>query len=427
MFPQGLYEKIDLGDDGLVYDALTSLGFIHVDGVGPPTSPPTRPVQGYGNDLGQLWISGGTFAYHTIDPGGTDSAFTHDLYVSDPATRTQIFDEVGDGGFSWLIGGGVTGFVQWQGAGNYVENLLWREVWNYIAEHVHSGTGAAHQLAVRYRDHALFAGGFASLTPALRVVDIFLGGDPFTVDTFFWGDRTIGPHDGLRVVDTLVPGDVVRSDNFFWNGPMQTNRDVQDYVEDHLYGMVKDILVAGANVTIDDDDDDETLTLAAAVAPGTGDGVVNAVTLDVTGQELTVTLGRTIAGVVEGTVTLPAATPGPGAFVWPAPTKLAAVTIGVNTAVAVGYQIGAVTDNTLMLQIMGNNGDTGYTVLPIIWLPVSEAGDALNTSTASISVPIRHNRKMYLARDAANMLVGAVNNSDVGTSYDFWITEIPSA
>ena len=313
VYGQGLYEKIDLDDDGLLYDALTSLGFVHVDGVGPPTQPPTRPVQGYGNDLGQLWISGGTFAYHTVDPTGSESAFTHALYVSDPVTRTQIFDEAGDGGFSWIIAGGVTGFVQWQGAGNYVENLLWREVWNYIAEHVYGpGSGANHQTAVRYRDHAFFAGGFHTLTPALRVIDIFLGGDPFAPDTYFWGKNVVSPADGLRVVDTLVPGDVERSDNFFWNGPFQTLRDVQDYVEDHHYGMIKDVLVAGANVTITADDADQTLTIAAGGGGGGGaDGVVETATMMVTGQALLLTLGLTVGPDVTATVMLPTAPPGP--------------------------------------------------------------------------------------------------------------------
>ena len=45
VFGQGAYQKINLGDR-YIYDALATLGFVHVDGTGPPTTQPERPVQG---------------------------------------------------------------------------------------------------------------------------------------------------------------------------------------------------------------------------------------------------------------------------------------------------------------------------------------------------------------------------------------------
>ena len=154
----------------------------------------------------------------------------------------------------------MTGFSQWQGAGNYTENLLWREVWNYLAEHVLTGTDATQ--AERYRDHALFTGSFHALTPALRVVDIFLAGDPFAMDTYFWGDNQVGSG-GLRTITALNPGTIERSDNFFWNGPFTTLRDVQDYVEDVFHGMLGDELVAGTGIEIIEDASDKTWTINA--------------------------------------------------------------------------------------------------------------------------------------------------------------------
>ena len=466
VFTRGLYELLIL--DGLwTYDALTSLGIIHIDGTGPPTTQPFRPGQGYVNDLGQLWIGGGTFAYHSVDPEGTDAGFVHTKYVRNPITRTEIFDTAGDGGFTHIRNGGPTGFTQWQGAGNYVENLLWREVWNYLVEHVL--VGAARATAIRYRDHAFFAGSFPSLIPALRIIDIFIGGDPFEADTYFWGDSSLGGT-GLQVVTALTPGTVERSDNFFWNGPFQTGRDVQDYLEGHLYGMIKDIIEPGANVTITADDSDETLSIAATAGGGGGaDGVVTAGTITAGINGIALRLERSVgndvvippvslinvlnfsdlnggissAQIPDDTIHRAAILDdqvneqklsasvraqlggggGGGPFTWPVPTEID-VTLSQNLGIAIGYLIDNIA-NDITVQARAAGGGVAYTRIPGSWLPEENAGASIGGS--GLKIPISHNRRMYLARTAAGQLLAAVNNTDVGTAFNFRITEDPVA
>ena len=261
VFNRNLYGKLEV-DEGYVYDEYAITTRIHSTGTGPPTESPTRPNLTYQNSLAQVWVGGGTYVYHAVDPTGTSEAFTHEKYVAHPSTRTEIFSVGGDGGFTWVRNLGVSGFSQWQGAQNYVEGLLFREVWNYLAEHIYP-TGSDHDDAIALRDHGFFAGGFHHQVEALRVVDIALAGDPFVEDRYFWGGNTVG-NSGLKLITTFVPGTVSRSDTFFWRGPLATTQDITTYFEANSYVFTKDELVEGSNITITADDADQTLTISAA-------------------------------------------------------------------------------------------------------------------------------------------------------------------
>ena len=318
VFDAGIWEKTDIGDGTLDYHKLTTLGLVHRDIVGPPTEPPTRPGQGAVDDLGRLWLAAGEWIYNHLSATGTASPFTNAQYVAHPATRPDILADGGDGGFTWLRNGGQTGFAQYQGTsgGDYTENLLWNGVggiWSYIAEHVHTA-GAAHDLAVHYRDNSVFLGGFSSRAAAVSELALRITDAEFVANTYIYGDNrsNVG---GLHVINSFTGGSTVRSDNFTWNGPHATTHNVAQYFEQHSYLFTKDELVAGAGISITADDSDQTLTIAATgtPTPGTSDGVVESGAFDLTGQDLGLTLVRSVgADVVIPAVTLPAGGGGGG-------------------------------------------------------------------------------------------------------------------
>ena len=175
------------------------------------------------------WIAGGQYVYSHTDPVGTGSQFDHTKYVRDPSDRPAILSTGGDGGFSWLANGGVSGFVQYQGttAADYTDALLWVDVWTYLADHVLVGDATA----IRYRDVARFLGGFNSVQAALDELNLQIVTAEFAADTYFFGVNT----DGIYQVDTFVGGVVTRSDNFHWRGPLTITDDIANYITDHLY------------------------------------------------------------------------------------------------------------------------------------------------------------------------------------------------
>ena len=233
----GLWEVL-VGEEGvLLYERLAAVSLTHSDEVGAPISPPTSLPAFHTDSLGRLWVGGSEIVINHTDPTGTDSAFLHPKYVSDPSTRSEILTTAGDGGFSWLINGGYSGFVQFVGTtpADYREGLIWHDIWNYMSEHVYPPDpgGPDHDRAQRYEDDGVFLGGLDSLDAALtevslRITDI---GD-FAADTFFWGDRT-EPDDGLRVIDTFTLGEVTRITRYFWRGPSVVTADIASWINDH--------------------------------------------------------------------------------------------------------------------------------------------------------------------------------------------------
>ena len=272
VFERGLFALIDDGTGTLLYDPYSSRTLIHSDGVGPPTEPPRHPALSYQNSLGQQWIGGGTYVYHSVDPLGSSDLFVHEKYVPHPATRTEIFDTAGDGGFTRIRHGGTASFSQWQGSGNYVEGLLFREVWNYLAEHVYP-SGADHAAAVAYRDHGYFSGGFSHFVEALRNIDIFLAGDAFAANRYFWANDSIN-QGGLRVLTAFTPGTTSRDDTFFWRGPTAVTADIPAWMDLNSYAYTEAELVAGAGISITPDPADQTLTITATGGGGGGGTLV---------------------------------------------------------------------------------------------------------------------------------------------------------
>ena len=230
-----------------------------------------------------------------------------------------------------------------------------------------------------YRDFGYDAAGHPSLLPVLRIVDIILAGDPLPANRYFYYLNT-GHNRGLHVVTSLVPGVIEVVNETHWTGPLTTTRDVQDYVEDVFHSMVGDELQAGANITIIDNPTDSTWVIS--------------------------TVG------------------GGAPFILPSPTKVEVTTTAASTAVSTGITLGAITFNNIMIQCQSPSGAVAQTIMPIAWLPVAAVGANLSTTGNSMSVPISHNRKVYFARNASNVLVFAPNNlNDVG-AYHIWVTEM---
>ena len=65
---EGLYQKVDDGQGELLYDRLTSRGFLHRDGVGAPLDPPTRAGEAYMDDLGRQWNAAGQVHISITNP-----------------------------------------------------------------------------------------------------------------------------------------------------------------------------------------------------------------------------------------------------------------------------------------------------------------------------------------------------------------------
>ena len=260
VYRQGGYEKADVGTGTLAFHKYSIAGAIHSMGAGDPVSRPTTVLGTYTDRLGRFYTVGGDPRLITTDPTGTSIPFVHASYVPHPADRQDIYDEGGDGGFSWLRNGGFNGFRQWQGDNiNYTENLIFFECWNYLAEHT-AALKAAH-----YRDNGIFLGGNAGRTQALRELQLRITAAEFELDTVIYGDNRIG-HGGLHLITSFVEGVVTESlDELFYRGPHATIDDVHTIVEDALAAL-QTVEVHITQASYDDAADDDDVVHFLAIA-----------------------------------------------------------------------------------------------------------------------------------------------------------------
>ena len=388
-FDAGIWEKTDIGDGTLAYHKLTTLGLVHRDIVGPPTEPPNRPGQGAVDNLGRLWLAAGEWIYNHLSATGTAAAFVNAQYVAHPATRPDILADGGEGGFTWLRNGGQTGFAQYQGTSgsSYTENLLWNGiggVWDYIAEHVHVA-GAAHDLAVHYRDGSVFLGGFSSRDAALAELSLRIVDTEFEVNTWIYGNNHSGTG-GLHVIETFNGGSTVRSDNFTWVGPYATVDNVAQYTEQHFHGMLVDELVAGAGIEIVEDAADKTLTIAATGAP-----------------------------------------PTPGAFMLPAPTT---DTITLSNGSFAATNVDKPAAGAVLINVAADNDYAASVIVPVSLLDTVNAGvdtGVVALGTNALAYPIGNNRRLYVGYVTGGVILLGTNNGDVAGTASVEITLLPVA
>ena len=197
----GLYEKVDGA-----YSRLTSKGFVHFDGVGPPTNPPTAPAQSYVDNQGQLWVSGDQITVTTTTPQITDSNFTSAFYTTTAVSPADLTD----GQFSWTASGY---FLQRQGPTSH-SGATWNEIWTYIA-----GISPS-DFHNNLRDNTDFLGPYDTREDAAnarqresdntKVYYYILNGNPGS----------------LKRIDTFTPGATLTVDHFFWRGPFLISTDV---------------------------------------------------------------------------------------------------------------------------------------------------------------------------------------------------------
>ena len=226
LFFSGLYEKLNSG-----YSRVVSSGFSHTRGSGPPTVDPEYEGQAYINELGQLWVAGGTFRHIETSASGTSSAFVHVKYVRDPADQPEIISMGGDGGFWWPIAVQTIGNF-WQTLGitpPLDQTRTWNEVWTYII--TLSGFDVASNR--RRRDNSQFFGGFSSAQDAYEALDRIITQADFDGDTtdYYWGLNSFDPTAyGVQRVDTWAAATIVETDTLFWNGPFYTVIDLVNWV-----------------------------------------------------------------------------------------------------------------------------------------------------------------------------------------------------
>ena len=204
----GLYEKVDGA-----YSRLTSKGFVHFDGVGPPTSPPTAAAQSYVDNDGRLWVSGDQTTHNTTTPQITDSNFTNAFYNTTAGSPADLTD----GQFTWT---GSNYFLQRQGPTSHA-GATWNEIWTYIANI--SPSNSHNNL----RDNTDFLGPYDTREAAAdarqresdnsKVYYYVLNGIPGQI----------------KRIDTFTPGATLIVDHFFWRGPFLVSADVITLIGQH--------------------------------------------------------------------------------------------------------------------------------------------------------------------------------------------------
>ena len=248
LFFSGLYEKLNSG-----YSRVVSSGFSHTRGSGPPTVDPEYEGQAYINELGQLWVAGGTFRHIETSASGTSSAFVHVKYVRDPADQPDIISMGGDGGFWWPIAVQTIGNF-WQTLGILPpldQTRTWNEVWTYIT--TLSGFDVASNQ--RRRDNSQFFGGFSSAQDAYEALDRIITQADFDGGTtdYYWGLNSFDPTAyGVQRVSTWAAATIVETDTLFWNGPFYTVIDLVNWVGNNAEAMNDSLLRAGYGITADD-------------------------------------------------------------------------------------------------------------------------------------------------------------------------------
>ena len=248
LFFSGLYEKLNSG-----YSRVVSSGFSHTRGSGPPTIDPEYEGQAYINELGQLWVAGGTFRHIETATSGTSSAFTHVKYVRDPSDQPEIISMGGDGGFWWPIAVQTIGNF-WQSLGitpPLDQTRTWNEVWTYITSL--SGFDVASNQ--RRRDHSLFFGGFSSAQDAYEALDRIITQADFDGGTtdYYWGLNSFDPTAyGVQRISVWTAAGVVETDTLFWNGPFYTVIDLVNWVGNNAEAVNDSLLRAGYGITSGD-------------------------------------------------------------------------------------------------------------------------------------------------------------------------------
>ena len=223
---EGLYQKVDDGQGGLLYDRLTSRGFLHRDGVGAPIDPPVRAGEAYMDDLGRQWNAAGQVHISITDPTGTTqtvaAADFGSQYVPDPSGYGDLMTRGGEG--AWYVERYNNNFPQIQGTAvaDIVLSNTFRGVYYWIVANVTGANTATNRF---YRDNTTFLGSFHRLQDALNELQLVLQGEAFpavTTHLYLWSDSTVTATGVSRIkrILTFAAGDARRSDDFHWVGPI---------------------------------------------------------------------------------------------------------------------------------------------------------------------------------------------------------------
>ena len=251
---EGLYQKVDDGQGELIYDRLTSRGFLHHDGVGAPIDPPTRAGEAYMDDLGRQWNAAGQVHISITDPTGTTATVAAadfgSQYVPDPASYGDLMTRGGEG--AWYVERYNANFPQIQGTAvaDIVLSNTFRGVYTWIVANVTGANTATNRF---YRDNTTFLGSFHRLQDALNELQLVLQGEafpPVSTHLYLWSDSTVTAAGVSRIkrILTFAAGAARRSDDFHWVGPIGA--------DDQAAGEVPvDATQFGGNLAISGDTD----------------------------------------------------------------------------------------------------------------------------------------------------------------------------
>ena len=284
LVPSGLWV---LPEGATEYELLAPPSLIVSNSPGAPSGTPTTNRRIHTDSLGRLWSVGGSITFESVAAEGTDAAFVNAKYERAPATRIDVFNDRGIGGFWMAHDVGNEDIGQFQGGiEDYVPNVRWPANWTWLISNVPGQNTAANR---RLRDHSVMLGSFTSLADALSELSLILTTDEFaTGANDYYYNRTGGDFvfRGIRRINTFTAATLERHNGLYFRGYHATLNDVDEWLEDNATHVKQILGITGGG--------------------GDADGVIDGLTLEINGQQLSATVSRTVGGDVDSNeITLP--------------------------------------------------------------------------------------------------------------------------